>query len=127
MNAIHIVSTALVLAALASPLAAQCANGSPPPCGPATSAQRDPPIDTLKWIVLPFTNTTRAPELNWLSDASVRLLYIDMSRWTELNVVDDERVSSLLRDVSDAGRTQLRLPAGIALAKRAPTSRWVSE
>jgi len=109
---------AVAVACFATPLAAQCANGAPPPCTTAASARRDPPLDSRKWIVLPFTNSTRAPELNWLSDASVRLLYIDMSRWTDLTVVDDERVASLLRGVPDGARTQLRLAAGLDIAKR---------
>jgi tetratricopeptide (TPR) repeat protein len=49
----------------------------------------------------------------------VNLLYNDMSHWTDIRVVDDERVADLLRDVPEAGRSQLGLEGGLAVARRA--------
>src|SRR6185436_9901061 len=80
----------------AHPLAAQCANGSALPCNQSIAARRDLPLDTLKWIVLPFTNTAKVSDIDWVSTASVGLLYMDMSQWTEFHIVDDARVTDLL-------------------------------
>ena len=49
----------------------------------------------------------------------MNLLYNDMSHWTDIRVVDDERVADLLRDVPEAGRSQLGLEGGLAVARRA--------
>ncbi len=38
----------------------------------------------------PFANATRTTELEWLRDASVNLLSLDLSRWTDISVVDDK-------------------------------------
>ena len=99
--------------AFAPGLGAQCidARGNLGPCSTAPVAP--PPIDDRRWIVLPFANTARATDLDWLSAASVGLLSIDMLRWKDLRVVDAERVIDLLRDVPAAGRTQLGLQAGL--------------
>lgn len=96
---------------LAAPSArAQCADGSVGNnCRTAVAVRRDPPLDDRTWIVLPFANITRASDIEWLSAAAVNLLYVDMSRWTDLRVVDDGRVTDLLRNVPEARRGQLGL------------------
>lgn len=114
---------ALATTALATRGTAQCANGSPPPCAPA--ARPNPPLDAKTWIVVPFTNTTRASDLDWLSDASVGLLATDMSRWTDLRVVDAERVTDLLRSTPEAARSRLGLEGGLSVARRAGAGRLV--
>jgi TolB-like protein len=117
---------AFIFSALAQPLAAQCANGSAPPCGrPKPAAHRDPPLDTLTWMVFPFRNVTDAADLNWVSLSSVNQLYIDMSRWTDIHVVDDERVSDLLRDVPEPKRSQLGLDSVRAIARHTGAGRLV--
>ncbi|HEY9519737.1 MAG TPA: hypothetical protein VIQ98_10755, partial [Gemmatimonadales bacterium] len=90
-------------------LRAQCPDGTPPPCrtsAPAppapTAARRPPPLDARTWIVVPFENVTRAPDMDWLEDASVNLLYLDMSKWNDIKVIDDERVADLIRGVPEA-------------------------
>lgn len=73
---------------------AQCPEGTPPPCRTqlaGASARRDPPIDEHRWLVLPFDNLARTPELDIVRDASVQLLYLEMSHWTDVRVVDDAR------------------------------------
>jgi tetratricopeptide (TPR) repeat protein/TolB-like protein len=89
------------------------------------AARPDPPLDDRRWIVLPFTNVARAADLDWLSAASVNLLTLDLSRWSDIRVVDVERVADLLRDVPEAGRTQLGLQTGLATAKRAGAGKLV--
>ena len=121
-----LVASALLLVAFA-PLRAQCPDGSPPPCGRALATPRvaDPPIDDRRWIVLPFTNVARTAELDWLSDASVDLLSLDLSRWTDVRVVDANRVAELIRRFPEAERRRIGLDSGIAVAKRAGAARLV--
>ncbi len=116
---------ALVLAvASAGGLEAQCPDGTPPPCAGARPAppprRTNPPLDERSWIVLPFDNTTRAPDIDWLRDASVELLYLDLSRWNDLRVVDARRVADFMREVpAAAGSAKLSLNDALAVARRA--------
>jgi len=108
---------------------AQCPDGSPPPCrgaaGPATRRPA-PPLDARTWIVLPFENVARAPDIDWLREASVNLLYLDLSRWRDIRVIDDERVADLMREVPEARTvSQLSLQAGLAVARRAGAGKLV--
>jgi tetratricopeptide (TPR) repeat protein len=113
-------ATALALSAFAAGLGAQCPDGSAPPCAAQrVAARRAPPLDDRTWIVLPFTNISRDVPLDWVGPASVGLLSADMSRWTDLRVVDDERVSELLGEVPVAERAQIGLATGLSIAKRA--------
>lgn len=109
-------------------LRAQCPDGTPPPCRAGTPAastpvaarRASPPLDARTWIVVPFENVTRAPDMDWLEDASVNLLYLDMSKWNDIKVIDDERVADLIRDVPEArSGVQLTLQSGLAVARRA--------
>ncbi|HEV8198367.1 MAG TPA: hypothetical protein VGP87_17110 [Gemmatimonadales bacterium] len=121
--------------ALALPLGAalgQCPDGTPPPCrsgGPAPSARRPtaaPPLDDRTWIVVPFENVARVADIDWLKDASVNLLYLDMSKWNDIRVIDDERVADFIREVPEArGGAQLTLQSGMAVAKRAGAGKLV--
>ena len=108
-------------------LHAQCPDGSPPPCRAAAPARRpNPPLDERTWIVVPFENVTRAPDMDWLREASVNLLYLDMSKWRDIRVIDDERVADLMRDVPQVRAGQpLSLEAGIAVARRAGAGKLV--
>ena len=118
------------LLALALPTAhAQCPDGAPPPCKgivPVALRRANPPLDPRAWIVVPFTNVTKAQDLDWLRDASVNLLSLDLSRWTDISVVDDKRVTDLIREFPTARGTQaLSLNDGLALARRAGAGRLV--
>jgi len=110
---------------------AQCADGSPPPCGARTTAapavrRLYPPIDQQAWIIVPFDNLAKAEDVDWLRNAAVNLLYLDMSRWQDIRVIDDERVADILRDTPEAGNARsLSLRAGLAVAKRAGAGRLV--
>ena len=126
MNA-RLVFSAMVFAA--SSAGAQCPDGAPPPCrSSAISAplRVNPPLNAREWIVVPFTNVTRAADLDWLRDASVNLLSLDLSRWTDIGVVDDKRVTDLLRELPGARTSRaLSLGDGLALARRAGAGRLV--
>ena len=108
---------ALLCAMAATPVLAQCPNGTPPPCGHAASAV---PIDQRKWIVLPFENLGHARDVDWLHDASVNLLFNDLSQWQDVRVVDDERVADYMRATPQArGPARLSLEGARAVARRA--------
>jgi tetratricopeptide (TPR) repeat protein/TolB-like protein len=80
----------------------------------------NPPLDARTWVVVPFDNLRKLAEIDWLRSASVNLLYLDMSRWRDIRVIDDERVADLLREVPEAANIEkLDLSAGLAVAKRA--------
>ena len=107
---------------------AQCPDGTPPPCGNASAAagRNLPPLREDTWIVVPFTNVARTGDLEWLRDASVNLLSLDLRRWTDISVVDDKRVADLLRRRPAARATQaLSLEDGIAIARQAGAGRLV--
>src|SRR5687767_5958747 len=131
MSRLHI-TLALATVCVASAAQAQCPDGSPPPCrsGAAAPAPRRaaplPALDQDTWIVVPFDNLAKAEDVEWLRGASVNLLYLDMSRWRDIRVIDDERVADLLRETPEAsGSNTLSLNAGIAVAKRAGAGKLV--
>ena len=109
---------------------AQCPDGSPPPCRTrqvAVAPRRvNPPLDERTWIVVPFDNLAKNSEAEWMRGASVNLLYLGMSRWTDVRVIDDERVADLMREVPEANNaSSLTLNAGLAVAKRAGAGKLV--
>jgi tetratricopeptide (TPR) repeat protein/TolB-like protein len=80
----------------------------------------NPPLDTRAWIVVPFANITKTQDLDWLRDASVNLLSLDLGRWTDVKVIDDKRVGDLVREMPTAKSAgALTLNDGLALARRA--------
>jgi tetratricopeptide (TPR) repeat protein len=86
----------------------------------------NPPLDTRAWIVVPFGNAMKALDLDWLRDASVNLLSLDMGRWTDVRVVPDKRVGDLLRELPPARATAaLTLNDGLAIARRAGAGKLV--
>jgi TolB-like protein len=108
---------------------AQGPDGSPPPCrgaaAPAAARRPNPPLDERTWIVVPFDNVTRAPDIDWLKVASVNLLYLDMSKWKDIRVIDDERVADFIREVPEARGPSLTLQSGMAVARRAGAGKLV--
>jgi TolB-like protein len=124
--------TAVAMVAIAQPALAQCADGSPPPCRTRTvasatvSRRADPPMDSKTWIVVPFDNLNNSQDIEWLRTGSVNLLYLGMSRWTDIRVIDDERVADFMRDVPGASEAKsLTASQAIAVAKRAGAAQVV--
>lgn len=120
----HLLGAMMTLAVAASPAAAQCADGSPPPCRVQTVAiatrRADPPLDAKAWIVVPFDNLNGNQEVDWLRTGSVNLLYLGMSRWTDIRVIDDERVADYMREVPGATDAKsVSASMGLAIARRA--------
>ncbi len=103
-------------------LHAQCPDGTPPPCRGAVGpiARRAAiALNTRAYIVVPFTNVMKAPDLEWLHDASVNLLSLDIGRWTDVSVIPDKRVDDLLRELPRAKSGELSLNDGLTIARRA--------
>ena len=123
------IAAALLSLAPFAAAGAQCPDGTPPPCmqGVARGVTRRPvpAMSARTWIVAPFANVTRAPDLEWLRDASVNLLSLDLGRWTDIVVVDDKRVADLVRTAAlQKGSQALSLDDGLALARRAGAGCW---
>src|ERR1051325_3186948 len=120
----------LALIAVSRPMAAQqCSDGLPPPCAAARAAAKraaSPALDDRTWVVVPFDNVSRSSDLEWLTDGGVNLLYLDLSNWTDVHIVDDKRVADYVRDLpSTKSRKALSLNDGLAVAKRAGAGRLV--
>ena len=119
-----------LLLGAAAPLRAQCPDGTPPPCR-AVASRPAPvrpvlPLDERTWIVLPFENQAHAADLDWLKDASANLLYLDLSRWSDVHAVDDKRVADFLREVPSVKLGQrLTLSDAQGVARRAGAGRLV--
>lgn len=113
--------------ACARALAAQCPDGTPPPCRGAIAAvtprRNAPALDEHAWIVVPFANVMKVQDLDWLRDASVNLLSLDIGRWTDVTVVPDKRVDDLVRQARTP--QPLTLSDGLALARRAGAGKLV--
>lgn len=80
-----------------APLAAQCPDGTPPPCEVRTARAAPvippPPEErSRRFLVLPFRNTTRAEATEWLVDGSPTLLSDALAQWEDVYVVPPERL-----------------------------------
>ncbi len=104
----------------------QCPDGTPPPCrGRAAAPRREPLLDDRTWLILPFENTAGAADAEMLRQASVNLLYQELSRWSDVRVISDDRVADLLRDVPAAAQARWGLTTGLDVARRAGAGRLV--
>lgn len=116
----------LVSLASAAPVAAQCPDGTPYPCARPAARRALPPLDDRKWIVLPFDNLSGSADAEWLRSASANMLYLDLSQWTDIRVVDDERVADMLREAPETrDAKQLSLSAALGVARQAGAGRLV--
>ena len=87
---------------------------------PSSARKTTLALNPRSWIVVPFGNVTKSQDLDWLRDASVNLLTLDMSRWNDVSVVPDKRVGDLVRELSSPkGSESLTLNDGIAVARKA--------
>ena len=65
-------------------------------------------------LVLPFDNLRLDPAVEWLRDGSVSMLALNLSQWTDLKVVDHERLHDLLR----RREVDAAAPIGLEMARR---------
>ena len=68
----------------------------------------------LSMLILPFRNVRGAQDAEWLRDASVSMLGLNLSQWNDLTVIQHEQLHDLLakHDVEDADQV------GLAMARR---------
>ncbi len=75
---------------------AQCPDGTPPPCGPRVRSARvtpPPPAERgRRFLILPFRNLSRSPDLEWLVEGSTTMLGDALGRWREITVVRDDQL-----------------------------------
>src|SRR3989442_11339596 len=94
---------ALLSALVMRSAAAQCPDGTAPPCrrgAPEAAATSRPPAERDRartFLVLPFRNLSRIADYQWLVEASPTMLADALGKWTELTVVPDERLYPALR------------------------------
>src|SRR2546425_575704 len=94
---------ALLSALVMRSAAAQCPDGTAPPCrrgAPEAAATSRPPAERDRartFLVLPFRNLSRSADYQWLVEASPTMLADALGQWTELTVVPDERLYPALR------------------------------
>ncbi len=101
-------------------LAAQCPDGTPPPCRTAARprvAVPAPAERARRFLILPFRNLSRSPELEWLVEGSTTMLGEVLSRWQDIAVVPDDRLYPAL--------ARQRLTPGAVMAQ--PQVRRVAE
>lgn len=105
---------ALLLALLtpAAGLAAQCPDGSSPPCT-APSALEDG-----RWLVVPFDLAAGDAEQAWYRRASSHLLALELARDDSRGVVDDARVAAWLAVAQPAGGHVVPLATALGLARQ---------
>src|SRR5437016_10296368 len=98
-----VVVGALLSALVMRSAAAQCPDGTAPPCtrGAVRPAASSPPPaerDRARtFLVLPFRNLSRSADYQWLVEASPTMLADALGQWTEVTVVPDERLYPALR------------------------------
>src|SRR5437868_3330474 len=109
----------MLLVAVATLLAVQCPDGSPPPCRTTTSVPgRAAPAMALNdntWLVLPFENTARAANAELIRQASVSQLSGELSRWSGVRVISDDRVADLMQQLPQAQRDRPGLESALGL------------
>src|SRR5256885_14347771 len=94
---------ALLSALVMRSAAAQCPDGTAPPCrkgAPEGAATSRPPAERDRartFLVLPFRNLSRSADYQWLVEASPPMLADALGQWTEVTVVPDERLYPALR------------------------------
>jgi tetratricopeptide (TPR) repeat protein len=87
--------------------------------------RRDPPLSDNTWLVLPFDNSARVADAELIAGASVTLLTQELSRWQDVRVVPDDRVTDLLRQLPEAQRRSPGLDASLDMARRVGAGRIV--
>src|SRR5207247_2578597 len=90
------------------PLAAQCPDGSPPPCG------RHAPLDTARYAILPFAHRAGSQQSTLDGADCAELLTEGFARWIEVRLADKTRVYDAL--ARHGARAPFRIPFDPRLA-----------
>jgi tetratricopeptide (TPR) repeat protein len=108
-----VASSLLVGLVPSGPLAAQCPDGTPPPCGPARVARAPAgiPVDSNALAVLPFHTSGASTDVAWLGEGMVDLLSIALDGFAGWRTVHPRTVLARVGgdraagDVAAAART----------------------
>jgi len=112
---------ALVLGALAPyPLPAQCPDGSPPPC-----MRRGVPLDTTRYLILPFAHREGSEPTTLDGAGCAELLAEGFARWADIRLADKTRIYDAL--ARRGARVPFRIPfdTGLAIARQLGAGRLV--
>ena len=100
---------ALVLSAAPFGLPAQCPDGSPPPC-----LRRGVPLDTSRYLILPFAHREGSQATPLDGAGCAELLAEAFARWAEIRLADKTRIYDAL--ARRGARAPFRIPFDTALA-----------
>ncbi len=112
---------ALVVGALAPlHLRAQCPDGSPPPC-----MRRGVPLDTTRYLILPFAHREGGQATTLDGAGCAELLAEAFARWAEIRLADKTRIYDAL--ARHGARVPFRIPfdTGLAIARQLGAGRLV--
>ncbi|HYL55439.1 MAG TPA: hypothetical protein VEU73_07660 [Gemmatimonadales bacterium] len=110
----------LLLAAAPFALSAQCPDGSPPPC-----ARRGVPLDTSRYLILPFAHREGGQATPLDGAGCAELLAEAFARWAEIRLADKTRIYDAL--ARRGARVPFRIPfdTGLAIARQLGAGRLV--
>ena len=112
---------ALVLwAAVPLGLSAQCPDGSPPPC-----LRRGVPLDTSRYLILPFAHREGSQATPLDGAGCAELLAEAFARWADIRLADKTRIYDAL--ARRGARVPFRIPfdTGLAIARQLGAGRLV--
>src|SRR2546426_803738 len=117
-----VVRRIVALAALLSlgptiPLAAQCPDGSRPPCAS--------PLDTARYVILPFTHREGSQPQQLDGADCAELLVEAFQRWTDVRLADKTRVYDALERRRSSTPFRISFDTGLAIARQLGAGRLV--
>ncbi|HYL22715.1 MAG TPA: hypothetical protein VEU74_13195 [Gemmatimonadales bacterium] len=121
MTGVRPLALALVLGALTPhPLRAQCPDGSPPPC-----QRRGVPLDTTRYLILPFAHREGSEPTTLDGAGCAELLAEGFARWADIRLADKTRIYDAL--ARRGARVPFRIPfdTGLAIARQLGAGRLV--
>jgi len=115
-----LVSGLLLLAVAPFALSSQCPDGSPPPC-----ARRGVPLDTSRYLILPFAHREGGQATPLDGAGCAELLAEAFARWAEIRLADKTRIYDAL--ARRGARVPFRIPfdTGLAIARQLGAGRLV--
>lgn len=115
-----LVAGLVLLAAASYGLHAQCPDGSPPPC-----VRRGVPLDTARYLILPFAHREGSQGTPLDGAGCAELLAEAFARWTEIRLADKTRIYDAL--ARRGARVPFRIPfdTGLAIARQLGAGRLV--
>ena len=108
-----LIVAALLSAGPAASLSAQCPDGSPPPCAGVRA-----PLDTTRYVILPFTHREGTqPSLLDGADCA-ELLTEAFERWSDVRLADKTRVYDALQRRRSGAPFRIPFDTGLEIARQ---------